>query len=67
MRAKKLARPPFTVRKVTENHWSLVYMDGPAISERGEIYRFLTESEAREAAITLNAREARRRDPPRQP
>jgi hypothetical protein len=62
MSLSKLPRPPFTVRKVTDNHWSLVYMTGPAITENGDVYRFSTETEAGEAAQKLNAREARGHD-----
>jgi hypothetical protein len=64
MKVAKQPRLPFTVRKVTDNHWSLVYMNnGPAISESGVIYRFLTEAEALEVAQALNARESRSHSP----
>ncbi|MDB5594856.1 MAG: hypothetical protein JWM36_1817 [Hyphomicrobiales bacterium] len=62
MGISKLPRHPFTVRKVTDNHWSLVYMAGPARTDKGDVYRFSSESEAGVAAQKLNARELRRQD-----
>jgi hypothetical protein len=59
MLGKKATKPCFTVRKVVNGHWGLVYMGCPARSEDGQVLRFSTESEAEAMAQDLNERERR--------
>jgi hypothetical protein len=57
MHCKKANEVIFTVRKVTDNHWGLVYKGCPARSTTGQIFRFQTENEAKDMAKKLNERE----------
>ena len=58
MQSRKTNQPTFTVRKVTDNHWGLVYMGCPARSGAGQVFRFRNENDARQMARQLNEREA---------
>jgi hypothetical protein len=57
VQSKTLKKPCFTVRKITDNHWGLVYMGCAARSANGQVHRFQTEKEAMDMARHLNERE----------
>jgi hypothetical protein len=60
MQSRKAKEQSYTVRKVTDNHWGLVYMGCPARSANGKVHRFQTEKEAQDAAQHLNECERKR-------
>lgn len=57
MQSRKVNQPCFTVRKVTDNHWGLVFMGCPARSSSGQVFRFRNEHDAAQMARQLNERE----------
>jgi hypothetical protein len=59
VQSRQTKKPPFTVRKVTDNHWGLVYMGCPARAENGQVQRFASQQEAEDMAEHLNQREQR--------
>jgi hypothetical protein len=60
VQSRKAQDACFTVRKVTDNHWGLVYMGCPSISATGAIHRFKTEKDAQDMARHLNQLERQR-------
>lgn len=60
MQSRNSPKPCFTVRKVTDNHWGLVYMGCPARSANGQVHRFPSEKDAQDMARNLNISERRR-------
>jgi hypothetical protein len=57
VQSRKTKKHSYTVRKVTDNHWGLVYMECPAKSAEGQIHRFQTEKDAQNMAQRLNDHE----------